>query len=139
MDNFHRSVLLQEAIYYLNIIKGKKYIDATIGGGGHTLAILDQGGEVFGIDTDDEAIQHLKQTITERQLTVASGNFKDIRTIAQKNKFGKVAGILFDIGVSSHQFDTKERGFSFMYDAPLDMRMNNELGVTAADLINGLT
>ncbi len=146
MTEFHTSVLLQEAIASLNISEGKRYIDATLGGGGHTRAILEKGGQVLGIDQDEEAIEHVRVEFkiqnskfkVGKELILMYGNFKDIREIAEKNGFGKVDGILFDIGISSHHVDTPERGFSFQTDAPLDMRMDRSLGVTAADLINGL-
>ncbi len=143
MNNYHTPVLLHEVTEYLRIIKGKKYIDATIGGGGHTEEILKKGGIVLGIDVDDDAIQFVEKNfkfqISNLKLTLVRGNFRDIDTIARLNGFEKVAGILFDLGVSSHQLDTAQRGFSFQTDAPLDMRMDKNLGVLASDLLQILT
>lgn len=146
MDNtYHTSVMLTEALDALQIEEGKKYIDGTLGGGGHTKGILQRGGIVLGIDTDEEAIRFVKERIKTQELgeknklTLARGNFKELDQIAKRNGFGKVSGILFDLGVSSHQFDEAERGFSFQKVGPLDMRMSNDLSVKASDLINGLS
>jgi 16S rRNA (cytosine1402-N4)-methyltransferase len=138
MNNYHISVLLQKTIDSLHIQPDKQYIDATLGGGGHTGEITKLGGKVLGIDMDDDALAHVRSTLGEK-VTIAKGNFKDIDTIAKENGFVQVAGILFDLGISSHHVDTAERGFSFQADAPLDMRMDQSLQVTAADLVNGLT
>jgi 16S rRNA (cytosine1402-N4)-methyltransferase len=143
MNNYHKSVLLQEAIDLLNIEPEKKYIDGTLGGGGHTGAILDKGGEVLGIDFDDDALdfvkENLKFQISNLKLKLAGGNFKDIDKIAKEQGFEKVSGIVFDLGVSSHHFDAEDRGFSIQKTGPLDMRMDRNLGVKASDLVNGLT
>lgn len=139
MSNFHTSVLLEEAIGYLQIRPGEWYIDATLGGGGHTAEIIKRGGLVLGIDQDAEAIAFVRQNLPDERIVLAHGNFIDIKKIAEEHKFSNITGILLDLGVSSHQFDTSERGFSFMQDAPLDMRMDKRLGVTAADLIHALT
>jgi 16S rRNA (cytosine1402-N4)-methyltransferase len=153
MDLYHTSVLLGETIELLVIKAGERYIDATIGGGGHTEAIIDRGGIVLGIDQDQEALDHVQQKFSTKEYTsdegnpeemtkklfLAKGNFKDIDRIAKDNNFTPVAGILFDLGVSSHQLDTAERGFSIQKDGPLDMRMDADLQVKAADLINILT
>ncbi|MFH0863632.1 MAG: 16S rRNA (cytosine(1402)-N(4))-methyltransferase RsmH [Candidatus Gottesmanbacteria bacterium] len=141
-DNYHIPVLLNETIDGLNIRSNNKYIDTTIGGGGHTGEILKRGGTVLGIDQDDDALefvkQNLKSQISNFKLKVARGNFKDLKKIANQNGFNKVSGVLFDLGVSSHQLETAERGFSFNKDAVLDMRMDKELTVSAKELINGL-
>ncbi|MDZ7587062.1 MAG: 16S rRNA (cytosine(1402)-N(4))-methyltransferase, partial [Patescibacteria group bacterium] len=138
----HVSVLLKETIDLLNIKLGKKYIDATLGGGGHTAEILKKGGIVLGLDQDQEAVERLRQRfeteINERRLIVMKGNFMNIGNIAQDNGFEKVDGVLFDLGMSSDQFESN-RGFSFMKDELLDMRMDSDLGVTAADLVNALS
>lgn len=144
MSNYHVSVLLQEAVDALQIQKGKKYIDATLGAGGHSREIVERGGIVLGIDQDSEAIQFVEEELRVKNqelrnnITIAQGNFSTIAQIARENEFEKVSGILFDIGVSSHQLDTNVRGFSFLTDGPLDMRMSSSLGTTAADLVNGL-
>ncbi|HSW88811.1 MAG TPA: 16S rRNA (cytosine(1402)-N(4))-methyltransferase RsmH, partial [Candidatus Saccharimonadales bacterium] len=142
MSEYHISVLLQEAIEALLVKQGEKYIDSTLGGGGHTSEILKQGGKVLGIDADTDAIETVRLRITDyelqKRLTIAQGNFRDIKNIAEKNGFEEVCGILFDLGVSSYQLDKPEKGFSFQYEAPLDMRMDTGLSVTAADLIHVL-
>lgn len=138
MSDYHISVLLQEVIDGLNIKPGEKYIDATLGGGGHTKAILQKGGKVLGIDQDSDAISYVREHVSDTNLIVTQGNFADIAQIAQHFGFDSVAGILLDLGISSHQIDEGSRGFSFLQEAPLDMRMNRSLSVTAKDLINGL-
>lgn len=143
MSNFHEPVLLKEAIIGLRVEKNKKYIDATLGGGGHSFGILRLGGIVLGIDVDKEAIEHIEKNKKPENLTIARGNFRDIDKIAHDTNFGPpsggVAGIIFDLGVSSHQIDSPTRGFSFQNEGPLDMRMDQELGVRALDLIKILT
>lgn len=151
MFDFHTPVLLNEIVEYLNIKKGKKYIDATIGGGGHTAAILHRGGIVLGIDIDADAIGYTKKHFAAElkikslpaqageNLKIVQGNFKDIDVIAREHGFDKVDGILFDLGMSSWQIEKSGRGFSFQKDELLDMRADPNLKVTAADLINGLT
>lgn len=139
MNNYHKSVLLEKAIEYLNVQKDGKYIDATLGGGGHTSEILKRGGSVLGIDSDNDAIENAEKSYKNDKLIVVRGNFKDIAEIAHSKSFSKVNGILFDLGVSSHQFDEVQRGFSFRFNAPLDMRMDQSLTVSAKELVNGLT
>ncbi|MEK7559127.1 MAG: 16S rRNA (cytosine(1402)-N(4))-methyltransferase RsmH [Patescibacteria group bacterium] len=143
MNNFHKPVLLKEVIEYLNVRKDSKYIDATLGGGGHTEEILKLGGKVLGIDVDKDALDFVRDRITQidnsENLTLFCGNFKDIDTIAHLNNFDKVSGIILDLGVSSHQIDTLERGFSYQKNGPLDMRMDKNLSIKAADLLQILT
>ncbi len=150
MNTYHTAVLLQETIDYLHILSGKNYIDATLGGGGHTGRILELGGRVLGIDADQDAIAHCQEKFKiqyaswrtkfkiGKDVFLARGNFKDIDTIANEQGFTQVSGIIFDLGVSSYQLDNPERGFSFQRNGPLDMRMDNELGVRARDLVNAL-
>ncbi|MEK7060951.1 MAG: 16S rRNA (cytosine(1402)-N(4))-methyltransferase RsmH [Patescibacteria group bacterium] len=138
-NEFHRSVLLKEVIDLLQIKKGKKYIDATLGGGGHTKKILELGGLVLGIDADQDAIDHVQNTIQDQNLTQVLGNFKDIANIADLHGFSKVAGIIYDLGISSRQIEDANRGFSFQKEGPLDMRMDTNVSVTASDLANLLT
>ena len=152
MNDYHTSVLLKEVIDGLKAERNKKYIDATIGGGGHSEEVLRLGGIVLGIDVDKEAIEFVsgrwkiesrKWNTEEKNLTLARGNFREIDKIARLNNFGPpaggVAGVIFDLGVSSHQIDSPMRGFSFQNEGPLDMRMDQELGVRALDLIKILT
>lgn len=138
MSNFHEPVLLTEVLEGLRVKQNEKYIDATFGGGGHSFEILKLGGIVLGIDVDKDAIANIKKNKPEK-LTLARGNFREIDKIASKHNFDKVAGIIFDLGVSSHQIDNPARGFSFREKGPLDMRMDQELGVRALDLIRILT
>ena len=139
MSNFHEPVLLSEAINGLKVKQDGKYIDATLGGGGHSFEILRLGGVVLGIDVDRDAIEYIEKNKKPENLTLARGNFRDIDKIAPEHNFGKVAGIIFDLGVSSHQIDNPKRGFSFQNQGPLDMRMDEDLGVRALDLIKILT
>src|SRR5579859_49412 len=142
MSEYHVSVLLQETIDGLNIQTGKRYIDATLGGGGHTREILKRGGIVLGIDQDADALAYVAENfakeISETKLKLTKGNFSNIDLLAKEAEFEKVQGILFDLGISSHHVDTHERGFSFLRNAPLDMRMDQSATVSAADLVNGL-
>jgi 16S rRNA (cytosine1402-N4)-methyltransferase len=135
MNKYHTPVLLEESIDLLKIKPDGKYIDATLGGGGHSERILSLGGRVLGIDLDTEAIEYVKEKLGEK-ISLAKGNFRDIDEIARLNNFEKVDGIIFDFGVSSHQIDTPERGFSFLREGPLDMRMDKDSPVTAEALIN---
>lgn len=149
--DFHKQVLLHEVIKFLNPAPGKTYIDATIGGGGHAFALLQKGAKVLGIDRDPEAIEYVKNQLetrncppagetgkleTKENLVLANGNFSDIGQIAKSYGFNQVHGILFDLGVSSHQLENAQRGFSFAKVGPLDMRMDPMLSVTAYDIIN---
>jgi len=136
---FHKSVLFQEALEGLDIKPGEKYIDATLGGGGHTKGILDAGAIVLGIDQDSKAREFVVSLLGEYQnLTVKEGNFRDIETIAE-GEFQKVSGILFDLGVSSYQLDTQGRGFSIKRDEKLDMRMNTGQELSAYEVVNTYT
>ena len=143
MNNVHKSVLLKETLDFLQVKRGKKYIDATLGGGGHAKAILELNGEVLGIDVDQEALdlvrKSLEDSIKNSKLVLAKGNFRKIDEIARLNKFDKVSGIIFDLGLSSNQLENPNRGFSFLKGGPLDMRMDEDLEVKAQDLVNILT
>jgi 16S rRNA (cytosine1402-N4)-methyltransferase len=139
MNNFHKPVLLTEVLKGLKIKPDERYIDATLGGGGHSFEILRLGGIVLGIDVDKEAIEHIEKNKKPENLTIARGNFRNIDRIAPEHNFNKVAGIIFDLGVSSHQIESPIRGFSFQREGPLDMRMDHELGVRALDLVKILT
>ena len=142
MNKYHQSVLLQEVVEALNVRSGGKYIDATLGGGGHAKAIIEKGGLVLGIDADAEAIEFVsenqKSKIKNQKLRLARANFRDIDKIAKDRGFEKVRGIIFDLGLSSHQIEDEKRGFSYLLSGPLDMRMDQRLGVLAKDLLNVL-
>lgn len=137
MNTEHQSVMLNEAIAGLNIQPGGVYIDATYGRGGHARAILvqlDATGKLLVIDQDPQAIadaQHLAKT--DPRVSVFSGSFKELTTFCmQQGVMGDVNGILFDLGVSSPQLDQAERGFSFMREGALDMRMDPTTGISVA-------
>ncbi len=138
---FHQPVLLKEAIDLLAVKAGHHYLDATAGSGGHTAKILELGGKVLAIDVDLEAISHLhnrfKDAIRRGQLKVARGNFAHLDDLAKEAGINGFAGVLFDLGLSSHQVDNPERGFSFVSEK-LDMRADQSLEVTAQDLVNNL-
>lgn len=141
MVNFaHTPVLLQEVIDGLKVEMGKKYIDATLGGGGHTAEILRLGGIVLGIDQDEDALNFVKEKFSKevlnKSLKVRKGNFKDIRKLAYENGFGTADGILFDLGVSSYQLDSPIRGFSLKHNSRLDMRMDKDQQLSAYEVIN---
>lgn len=138
MSNFHKPVLLKEVEESLKIRKGGLYIDATLGGGGHTKQIIAHGGKVLGIDQDTEAVGRIKKEEIKGLIAV-KGNFKEIGEIAHLNGFSKVDGVLFDLGVSSYQIDTPGRGFSYLTEGPLDMRMDQESKVQAKDLLKVLS
>lgn len=138
MSEYHISVLLQEVLDGLQVRPGEKYIDGTLGAAGHALAICQKGGLVLGIDQDEDSIAYVKEHAKDTRLTVVKGNFANMADIAQTNGFGNVSGILLDLGISSHHVDEGSRGFSFLQEAPLDMRMDRSLAVTAKDLVNGL-
>lgn len=141
MSSYHNPVLLHQSVDGLNIEERPNgvYIDATMGGAGHTKEILSRlgpNGRLISFDQDADAIANAPK---DGRLTAVHNNFRFIENFAQYLNVGKVDGILADLGVSSHQFDTEERGFSFRFDAPLDMRMNRTEGINAADIINGYT
>lgn len=140
MEFNHIPVLLNETVDALNIKQGGIYVDGTAGGGGHSAEILKRlsGGMLISIDQDPEAIK----TVTERfagvkNSTVVKANFSQMKSVVNSLGYSGVDGVMLDIGVSSRQLDTPERGFSFHYDAPLDMRMSKQ-GVSAYDLVNTL-
>jgi len=139
----HVPVLVQEVIDGLRIQAGKKYVDATIGAGGHGVEIVKKGGILLGIDTDPSAVRLASRTLSgydKKTWRVVQGNYRNIREIALENGFAHVSGIVFDLGVSSMQLDTKERGFSYRFtDAPFDLRMDQTSGETAAQLVNRAT
>jgi 16S rRNA (cytosine1402-N4)-methyltransferase len=139
----HVPVLLAEVIAGLAPRSGGRYIDGTLGGGGHAAAILDASapdGRLLGIDADPAALAAGSGRLASfgDRLMLAHGNFRDLARLARASGFEPADGILLDLGVSSHQLDTPERGFSFMADAPLDMRMDPTSGETAADLVDEL-
>lgn len=137
----HRSVLLDESIEALNIRPDGIYVDGTLGGGGHSEAIcrrLGNGGRLIGIDRDETALAAASERLAGFGcFTAVHGNFRDAASLLRGMGIEKADGMLFDLGVSSPQLDEASRGFSYMADAPLDMRMDTGSGVTAAQLIAG--
>jgi 16S rRNA (cytosine1402-N4)-methyltransferase len=137
----HTTVLLEEAVNGLNIKPDGIYVDCTLGGAGHSSLILSKltdNGKLFAFDQDEIAIAHAKEklSIYGEQLTIIKSNFLYLQEELEKLGIEKVDGVLYDLGVSSPQLDTPERGFSYHHDAPLDMRMDNDANISAYDVIN---
>ncbi|MBO7321152.1 MAG: 16S rRNA (cytosine(1402)-N(4))-methyltransferase RsmH [Bacteroidales bacterium] len=137
MSTYHTPVLLHESVSGLDIKESGVYVDATLGGGGHTREILSHlgpKGRLMVFDQDSDALANAPQ---DERVIVVHNNFRYVHHFVQYYGFEGVDGILADLGVSSHQFDTSERGFSFRFDAPLDMRMNTQAKRDARSIING--
>jgi 16S rRNA (cytosine1402-N4)-methyltransferase len=134
---YHRPVMLNECINALNIAENGIYVDVTFGGGGHTLAILERikEGRLIAFDQDDDA-RNQAENIQSRSFTFCQANFMYLKKYLKLNGVTKVNGILADLGISSHQIDSPERGFSTRFDGPLDMRMDKNIPKTAADVLN---
>ena len=144
MGAFHPlSVLPEEVIRFLEPTDGKTYLDGTLGGGGHTSLILENapGSQVIGIDRDQSALSAAAARLAEYgdRVRLVHGDFAGVANHVRALGVEALDGFILDLGVSSHQLDTRERGFSFQQDAPLDMRMDISNGETAADLVNGLS
>lgn len=137
MNTYHKPVMVTEALEGLDVGEGKKYIDATVGGGGHSIEILKRGGKVLGIDQDPEAVEFTKEN---KDWKIVQGNFRDIEKIAKEHGFEGADGVLFDLGVSSHQLNTGRRGFSYRFpEAPIDLRMNQAEGISASEIVQQAT
>lgn len=140
-DSYHVPVLLKESVDGLDIKPDGTYVDVTFGGGGHSREILrrlGRGGRLFSFDQDADAEQNLKGIDKgEAAFTFVLSNFRYLANWMRYYGVDHIDGVLADLGVSSHHFDDAERGFSFRFDAPLDMRMNKQGGNTAADIVNG--
>jgi len=136
----HISVLLNESIEGLNIKPDGIYVDGTLGRAGHATKIAEKltTGHLIAIDRDTEALEKAKKVLSkyENKVTFIHGNFRNIQEAVTETGFDKTDGMLFDLGVSSPQLDNPERGFSYMHDAPLDMRMNKSDSLTAYEIIN---
>ena len=133
---YHTPVLLDESVTALNIKEDGTYVDATFGGGGHSREILRRlgpKGTLISFDRDTDALEN---ALDDKRAILVHNNFRFVENFVHYNGFKQVDGILADLGVSSHQFDSGERGFSFRFDAPLDMRMNQLAKQNAADIIN---
>lgn len=143
MEFKHISVLFEETLDALDIKDGGIYVDGTLGGGGHSSGILKRGKNIrlIGIDRDCEAIEAAKGRLAEfgENVTVVNNNFSQIKQILADLEIEAVDGVVLDLGVSSYQLDNAERGFSYMHNARLDMRMNKNDGKSAYDVVNGYT
>lgn len=143
MQTQHIPVMLAEVLKFLQPEPGGHYIDGTVGGGGHTAAILARSapqGRVLGIDADPQALLRVGELFAEEvrqgRLLLLQGNYSEMARLVAQTDFAPVRGILLDLGFSSDQMEDAERGFSFSADGPLDMRLNQAQGISAADLVN---
>ena len=142
MNFVHKSVLLRESVDWIVTDPKGIYVDCTLGGAGHSHAIaeeLDPEGLLIGIDQDEDAIMAASKRLEDAacKVKIVHSNFRNLGTILEGLNLQEVDGIFFDLGVSSYQLDTPERGFSYMHDAPLDMRMNQDDSFSAYDVVNG--
>lgn len=134
---YHKPVLFAEVMEWLAPREGGVYVDGTLGGGGHSEGILLRGGTVYGIDRDQDALCAASARLAAFDgFHAIHGNFHDLRALLAARGIDQAQGVLLDLGVSSHQLDTAERGFSYHMDAPLDMRMDQSQAFTAAMLVN---
>ncbi|WP_308533881.1 16S rRNA (cytosine(1402)-N(4))-methyltransferase RsmH [uncultured Peptoniphilus sp.] len=140
MEFSHKSVLYSEVLESLNIRKDKNYLDATIGGAGHSLGIakkLEGSGLLIGIDQDEEALKKSGEVLKDySNVKLLKSNFKDFDKVLASLHINKIDGVLLDLGVSSYQFDNGERGFSYRYNARLDMRMDRNQKISAYEIVN---
>ena len=140
MEFKHVSVLLQESVNGLDIKKDGIYVDGTLGGGGHSYEIatkLSNEGRLVGIDRDTEAIEAAKKRLSEfSNVTYIHSNFSQVKEVLESENIDSIDGAIIDLGVSSYQLDCAERGFSYMEDAPLDMRMDRKASFSAYDVVN---
>ena len=136
MEFVHKSVLFDEAIESLNIDKSKIILDGTAGGGGHSREIAKRAGRLIAVDQDPDAIKVLHERLDSfDNVTIVQNNFSNVKDILKEQGIEKIDGMLLDLGVSSFQLDTAQRGFSYHTDAPLDMRMSKS-GLSAKDVVN---
>ena len=135
-ETYHVPVLLRESIDGLDIKPDGVYVDVTFGGGGHSLEILrrlGKNGHLFSFDQDEDAERNI---LNDDRFTFVRSNFRYLKNWMRYYDVDHIDGLLADLGVSSHHFDDESRGFSFRFDAPLDMRMNKRAGMTAAEILN---
>ena len=138
-NEYHKPVLLEESVDALDIMPGGVYVDATFGGGGHSREILsrmDSTARLYSFDQDADAERNI---VDDDRFTFVRSNFRYLENWMRYYGIEHIDGILADLGVSSHHFDDETRGFSFRFDAPIDMRMNKRAGKTAADILNDYT
>jgi 16S rRNA (cytosine1402-N4)-methyltransferase len=138
VTQYHLPVLANQCAEYLNLRPGGIYVDATVGGGGHSLKFFEIEPKIrlFAFDQDDEALTHAGKVLEKHNPVFIKSNFRHLRTELALRKISNIDGILFDLGVSSHQLDEAERGFSFDKEAALDMRMDRESELSAKQVIN---
>lgn len=141
MSQYHTPVMASECIDLLRLQSDKIYVDATLGGGGHALAMLQANPKIrlIGFDQDAEAITEAQKTLSGYDVTMIKSNFRQLRTMLAYKKIKGIDGILFDLGISSHQIDSAGRGFSFDKKADLDMRMDTDIPKSAFDIVNELS
>ena len=136
----HYSVLLNETIEELRVKPDGIYLDGTLGGGGHAYQVCKRltDGHFYGIDQDAAAIRAASERLKEfgSRVTIFRDNYRNAKALLESMQVARVDGIVLDLGVSSYQLDTEERGFSYRYDAPLDMRMDQRQTLTARDIVN---
>ena len=141
MEFKHYSVMLDETIEELKVKPDGIYMDGTLGGGGHAYQVCRRlkTGRFIGIDQDDAAIQAAGERLQPfgDLVTIVRSNYRNMKAVLEEHGVCRVDGILLDLGVSSHQLDTEDRGFSYRYDAPLDMRMDRRQGLSAKEIVNG--
>lgn len=142
-DFHHQPVMLEEVLEWLDPRAGGTYVDCTLGGGGHLLGMLGKTGgrcRLVGMDQDTNALEAAAKRLSGHsdRVHLVRANFRELTMVLKRLEIGKIQGILYDLGVSSHQLDTPGRGFGYQQDAPLDMRMGPDGEITAADLVNEL-
>ena len=140
MEAYHQPVLVAEVVRILAPVPGRLIVDGTLGGGGHSKALLDAGSKIIGLDRDGGAIGYCIQHLVVYDgdsVRLMRANYRDLSAVLDQLEIDKVDGILLDVGVSSAQLDRAERGFSFQKLGPLDMRMDQSISVSAADIVNG--
>lgn len=135
----HLPVMVEEVMEYLNVKRGKWYVDCTLGTGGHSLEILKRGGRVLGIDQDEEVLVLAKRCLSaySKRIVFEKMNFIEVGEAIRKHQIGEVSGVLYDLGLSSYQLEAAHRGFSFQREGPLDMRMDLSRRTKCAEIING--
>jgi 16S rRNA (cytosine1402-N4)-methyltransferase len=136
--NYHRPVLMEEAVELLAPHPGSLVVDATVGGGGHAEAILKTGADVVALDQDPDAVAEARKALSPygNRVTLRQANFRDAAQVLDELGIGAIGGALLDLGVSSRQLENAQRGFSMMRNGPLDMRMDPRTQLTAADIVN---
>ncbi len=139
MEFVHYSVMLNETVDGMNIVPDGVYVDCTFGGGGHSSLILSklENGKLYGFDRDADAIENAKQKFSDERLVLINENFVNVSRELKERGVSQINGAVIDLGISSYQIDNPERGFSYRFDAPLDMRMDRRESLSAYDVING--